>query len=116
MTGLSDRAELKEAVAGAIGSILDKIDREGRVPDAWERAYLVSAITMLFRGGYDLAGLLTMDAAASSDRRSPHAILPELLQYDTTKLRAALKEAIAEPLREWPHFGPIVFAPGSNRS
>ena len=46
---------------------------------------------MLFRGGYDLAGLLTMDAAASSDRRSPHAILPELLQYDTTKLRAALK-------------------------
>lgn len=109
----SDRAELKEAVAEAITSVLDKIDRECRSPDAWECAYLVSAITMLFRGGYDLAGLLTMDAAVSLDRRSPHASLPELPRYDTTELRAALKEAIVQPLRDWPHFGRILFSPDS---
>ncbi len=111
MTPRSERAELKEAVAGAIESVLDKIDLEGRGPDAWEHAYLVSAISMLFRGGYNLAGVLTMDAAASMERRSPNANIPEQPLYDTIVLRAALREAIAEPLRDWPHFGPIVFSP-----
>lgn len=103
------RFEFKEYVAGAIGSVLDKIDRELREPDAWELAYLVAAISMLFRGAYDLAGLHTMDAAASPERRFGSAPPPNLPHYDTTVLRKALNEAVAEPLREWPHFGPVVF-------
>ena len=110
MNERTDLEELKGAVAEALESVLDKIDRCGREPDAWERAHLVTAISLLFRGAYSLAGLQTADAAASPERRSPDPHLPDLPPYGTKLLRLALAEAVAEPLREWPHFGPIVLA------
>ena len=111
MTQLTELAELKAAVADALGSLLDKIDWERREPDPWERAHLVTAISLLFRGAYSLAALQAMNAATAPERRSPEAQLSDVSPYGLEVLRQALAEANAEPLREWPHLGPIIFTP-----
>ena len=109
-------AEKTQAVADIEGSIA-AIEKENRQPDRWERVFLVQAISMLFRGAYGLARTDAALAVTAPSGRSLTPYLPTDPLYDRINipmLRHALREAEAEPVRDYPHFGPIVFT-GSDR-
>jgi hypothetical protein len=104
-------AEKAQAVADIELSI-STIEQENRQPDHWERIFLVQAISMLFRGAYGLARTDAALAVTPPSGRSVTPYLPTDPLYDgfnITMLRHALREADTEPLRAFPHFGPIVF-------
>jgi hypothetical protein len=107
-----EQAARRLAAVAAIEDSISTIGGEDRAPDQWERVSLVSAISMLFRGAYTLALVEAGKALTPPNERSLSANLPTDPIYDRCDialLRAALREAEAEPLRLWPHFGPIVF-------
>jgi predicted nucleic acid-binding protein len=104
----NEKAEAVEAIEQA----LTTIENQTCEPDQWERALLVQAVGALFRGGYRLATVDAELALTPPNERSRAANLrpdPFLDRYSMSVLRAALREAVAQPLRDFPHFGPIVF-------
>jgi hypothetical protein len=103
-----ERAQAVEAIEHAIATI----ERDGRDPDLWERVFLVQAIGMLFRGGYSLAAVDAQLVLTPVVERSPRPHLPSDPFYDRCTLpivKAALAEALAEPVREFAQLGPIIF-------
>ncbi len=72
---------------------------------------MVSAISMLFRGAYSLGAFDAEKAMAPIDQRSAKPNLPAdpfFDRCDLALLAAALLAAEAEPVRQNPHFGPII--------
>ena len=102
--------EKDEAVAAIVGA-LSAIEADKREPDQWERALLVQAIGCLFRGAYRLATVDAQLALTPANERSRTFQQPDtsLDKYGLPLLREGLQEAKAEPLRDYPVFGPIVF-------
>jgi hypothetical protein len=104
------RAEKAEAVR-AINDALRILQRENREPDAWERQSLGTAVNATFRGAYRLAAAEADLAMTPPSMRSPEwrPSSNEVYKVCSLKnLRAALAEAEADPLRSYPHFGPVV--------
>jgi hypothetical protein len=112
----SEHEHEKGQAVEAIEQALSTIEERRREPDQWERTFLVQAISWLFRGGYRLAALdadLAMTPPSERSRASNLQPDPFLDRCNMSLLRAAFEEAAAEPVRDFPHFGPIVFTRGT---
>jgi hypothetical protein len=84
------------------------IDAAHREPDTWERLCLLRAFSLVSAGCYLLAALEARDAsltpAVPVDDRAEEGVLE---RCDLFTLFEALKEAMAEEARAYPHLGPM---------
>lgn len=109
----SERQSEKAAAVDAIEKALIEIGAKKREPDMWERVLLVQAVGALFRGAYRLAMVDAELAMTPPNERSHSTNLhPDAFvqRCDSALLRVAFREAAAEPIRDHPAFGPVVFA------
>jgi hypothetical protein len=109
----SEREQEKAEAAEAIERALTTIERQGREPDQWERAFLVQAISWLFRGGYRLAAVDAELALTPASERSRTPNLrpdPLLDRCNLGLLRQAYQETTVQPVTDFPAFGPIRFS------
>jgi hypothetical protein len=108
----SEREQERAEAVEAIELTLSAIEGQHREPDQWERAFLLQAVDWLFRGGYRLA---TVDAELAltppNERSRASNIRPDatLDRCNISVLRAAFRDAAAQPVSDFPAFGPIVF-------
>lgn len=108
----AERERERSDAVEAIEHTLSTIEGEHREPDQWERAFLVQAISWLFRGGYRLAVVdadLALTPLNERGRASNIGPDPILDRCNVSLLRAAFQDATAQPLRDYPAFGPIIF-------
>jgi hypothetical protein len=94
-----------------IGLALHVIDQQRRNPDTWERVYLVHALSSTFAGCYGLASTEAQLAMTPPDQRGAmpaSSTDPIFDRCDLPLLMKALRAAQEEPVREFPHLGPIV--------
>ncbi len=107
---LAARAAEKADAVEAIEYAFSAVQREGRAPDTWEQECLVEAIGALFRGLYSLASVNAKIALTPADKRSAYWLAEDGLPHcDMPSLSRAFAIAVAEPVRQTGHFGPIVF-------
>ena len=112
MSVLDDRYLTRDAdkaqALGEIAAVLAMIDAAHREPDVWERLCLLRAFSLLSAGCYLLAALEARDAsltpALPMDDRVEQTVIERL---DLFTLFEALKEAMAEEARAYPHLGPM---------
>jgi hypothetical protein len=110
----AERVQEKADAVGAIENTLATIEGQRREPDLWEREFLRQAIGWLFRGGYRSAAVNAELALTPHNQRSPLTNIrpdPLLDRCDIALLRSAFQESTAQPVREFPHLGPIHFEP-----
>ena len=107
----AERAAEKASAVENIEIALRAVESSGCEPDWWEREQLVEAIGALFRGAYRLALCEAELALAPRNERSPDttAKCGDLARFSLSDLRRAFVVAKDEPLRRFPHSGPIVF-------
>ena len=106
---LAERQKEKDEAVEAVEQALSAIEADNREPDQWERALLVQGVGCLFRGAYRLAAI---DAQLAQTPPNERADLPDdnsLDRFNLFVLRAGLQEAMAEPLQDYPVWGPVVF-------
>ncbi|MCX8255407.1 hypothetical protein RHAL1_03433 [Beijerinckiaceae bacterium RH AL1] len=97
----------KAQALGEIAAVLAMIDAEHREPDAWERLSLLRAFSLVSSGCYLLATLEARDASLRPDvPMDERAAEPVLERCDLLTMFEALKEAMAEEARPYPHLGP----------
>jgi len=100
----------KDTATEEIAVALNRFTDARQNPDVWERMCLVRAVSEVFSGRYSLAITDARLALTPLNERSPLAKLPNDPSFercDLELLRRELRAAIAEPVREFPHFGPI---------
>jgi hypothetical protein len=105
----AERQQEKHKAVEVIEHALSAIGADNREPDQWERALLVQAVGCLFRGAYRLAAV---DAQLAQTPPNERANLPDdnsLDRFNLSVLRAGMQEAVAEPLRDYAVWGPVVF-------
>jgi len=108
----ADRQQEKNQAVAAIERALSSIEADAGDPDQWERTFLVQAVGCVFRGAYRLAAVDAELALTPPNKRSPAPNLqadPFLDKCDVALLRKGLREAEAEPVKDYPEFGPVVF-------
>jgi hypothetical protein len=108
----SEREQEKTEAVEAIEHALATIEGQRREPDKWERLFLVQAIGWLFRGGYRLAAVdaeLALTPVSERSRASSIRPDPFLDRCNVSLLRQAYQEAAAQPLTDFPAFGPVIF-------
>lgn len=101
----------KETATAEIAMVINRLMEERREPDHWEWVCLVRALEEVFSGCYGLAITNARFALTPPEERSPLAKLPVdpfLDRCDLQLLSRVLRQAVAEPVQEFPHFGPIV--------
>jgi hypothetical protein len=104
--------EKKDAIE-SLEEVLASVEQQHREPDQWERVHFVHGLASLFAGAYTLAACEADLALTPPAERSLRARLPADPIFDRCSiafLREALREAEAEPLQRFPHFGRVVFA------
>ena len=112
MTLLDERMQMRGAdkaqALGAIAAVLAAIDGAHREPDTWERLCLLRAFSLVSAGCYLVAAAEARDASLTP-RRPPDEVAaePVIGRCDLLTLFAALKEAMAEEPRLYPHLGPM---------
>ena len=112
MSSFDDIYETRKAdkaqALGEIAAVLAMIDGEHRDPDAWERLCLLRAFSLVSSGCYLLAVLEARDASLQpSISLKDRASEPTLERCDLPTMFEALKEAMAEDARLYPHLGPM---------
>jgi len=112
MTTLDDRLQTRNAdkaqALGEIAAVLAMIDAEHRDPDTWERLCLLRAFSLISAGCYLLAVLEARDASVTPSRALDEiASEPVIERCDLLTFFEALKEAMAEDARLYPHLGPM---------
>ena len=70
---LQERQADKDNALAEIAVVLDRLETEARNPDAWERGFLVHALSAQFAGLYRFA---TMDARLALATPAEHAATP----------------------------------------
>lgn len=103
------QAEKDEAVAD-VWAVIAVLESERRQPDPWERICLSRALAALFSGCYSLAMVEARMAQTPPNERSPMASLtmdPVIARMDVALARRALALAQGEPVRRFPHLGPV---------
>ena len=96
----SEREQERAEAVAAIEYALVTIEGQHREPDQWERAFLVQAVSWLFRGGYRLAAVDAELALTPPSERSRASNLrpdPLLDRCTVSLLRQAYQEAAAQP-------------------
>jgi hypothetical protein len=101
----ADAADAAKAIETAL-SALEKTQRE---PDAWESAYLAHAISEYLRGMYRLALIDAGTTLTPIDRRGDKGPADQTERFSLGALRKAFAGVQDEPIRQFPHFGPIRF-------
>ncbi len=112
MSLFDDRMETRGAdkaqALGDIASVLAKIDAHHRDPEPWEQLCLIRAFSLISAGCYLLASLEARDAAHPPSKDiGARADEPVLRRCDLGTMFEALKEAMAEDARLYPHLGPM---------
>lgn len=108
----SKREQERTEAIEAIEYALSAVEGERREPDQWERTFLLQAVDWLFRGGYRLAAVDAELALTPPNERSRATnIQPDatLDRCNISVLRAAFRDSAAQPIRDFPAFGPIIF-------
>jgi hypothetical protein len=108
----SERERERTEAIEAIEHALSAIEGQRREPDQWERAFLLQAISWLFRGGYRIAAVdadLAMTPPTERSRTSNLRPDPVIDRCNISVLRTAFREAAAQPVSDFPAFGPIIF-------
>ena len=103
------QAEKDEAIA-AVWVVLNALNAARRQPDLWERICLSRALAALFSGCYSLAMVKARTARTPQDERGHTVSLtidPVIARMDITLAQKALTLAQSEPLRQFPHLGPV---------
>ena len=103
------QAEKDEAVAD-VWAVIAALEADRRQPDTWERVCLSRALATLFSGCYSLPMVEARMALTPPEERSPTASLsvdPIIARMDVVLARKALTLAQDEPLRRFPHLGPV---------
>ena len=101
------RAADKAQALGEIAAVLAMIDAEKREPEIWERLSLLRAFSLISAGCYNIAVLEARDASLAPTRDVGDLLAePVLGRCDLLTLFEALKEAMAEEPRLYPHLGP----------
>jgi hypothetical protein len=109
---VAEQRELREQAVDLIGLCLDWFDDLRRPPDAWERAHLAIAISLLRAGAYTLAIFEVQLAATRPEVRNPAVITavdPVIRALDLVALRAGFADAAVTPLKEIPELPPFSF-------
>ena len=105
---MQTRGADKAQALGEVAAVLARIDAEHRDPGTWERLCLLRAFSHISAGCYLIAVIETRDAMLD-----PNANLedlptePVIQRLDLPTLFAALKEAMGEDARLYPHVGPM---------
>ena len=112
MTALDERLQTRNAdkaqALGEIAAVLAMIDAEHRDPETWERLCLLRAFSLISAGCYLLAVAEARDASLQPTRPLDEiAAEPVIERCDLLTLFEALKEAMAEDARLYPHLGPM---------
>ena len=110
---LEERKRDKRIASAWLREGIATIGAEGRQPDMWERVCLAHGISALLRGQYSMSAMDAELALTPPARRSPQWRPPSdpfFARCDLAVLSNALAEVEQEPVRPFPHFGPIVFA------
>ncbi len=112
MNAIDDRLRLRAAdkaqSLGEIAAVLAMIDADGREPEPWERLCLLRAFSLVSAGCYNLAVLEARDASVAPLRAMDDTLAePVLAHCDLPVLFEALKEAMGEEPRAYPHLGPL---------
>ena len=110
---LADRKRDKRIATAYLRESIATIGAEGRQPDMWERACLTHGISALLRGQYSMSAMDAELALTPPTQRSPQWRPPSdpfFARCDLALLANTLAEVAEEPVRAFPHFGPIVFA------
>jgi len=111
----SDRERERTEAIEAIEHALSAIEGQRREPDQWERAFLLQAVSWLFRGGYRIAAVDADLALTPANERSRASNLrpdPVIDRCNLAVLRSAFQDAAAQPVSDFPAFGPIIFTRG----
>lgn len=105
---MQTRSADKAQALGEVATLLALIDSEQREPNTWERLCLLRAFSLIAAGCYGLALLETRELAAKPrpDLREMDSE-PVLEACTLGTLFEALKEAMAEEARLYPHLGPL---------
>ena len=101
-------AEKADALV-SIDAAIATFDALRRNPDQWERVHLVRALVSVFSGRYGIA-LTAARLAVTPPTQRVEALLPHdptVDQCDLPMLVQLTKAARAEPVRRFPHLGPI---------
>ena len=112
MNVLDDRMQTRNAdkaqALGEIATVLARIDADHREPETWERLCLLRAFSLIASGCYLLAVMEARDATMrpthAMDEREAEPVIEGL---DLLTMFEALKEAMAEDARLYPHLGPM---------
>ena len=111
----SERERERNEAVEAIEQALSAIEGQRREPDPWERAFLLQAVSWLFRGGYRIAAVDAELALTPPNERSRASNLrpdPLIDRCNMSVLRTAFQEAAGQPVSDFPAFGPIIFTRG----
>lgn len=105
------RAADKAQALGEIAAVLAMMDAAKREPETWERLSLLRAFAFVAVGCYGLALLEARDASLAPTREITDLLAePVLARCDLMTMFAALREAMAEAPRLYPHVGPTALA------
>lgn len=110
-THMQLREKEKAQAIADIAAVLDTIAHASRAPDLWERVHLAHALSSVFSGCYNLARTDARLAMTPVNERSLDPGLPTdptFDKIDMPMLSKALHIAVAEPVRQFPCFGPVV--------
>ena len=105
------RTAERQAAAIFIRDAITSTAKDHQEPDHWERVHIARALNSFFRGAYGLAMTEADLSLTPKAQRSPQARLPTDPFYERCTaafLRKNLWELCSEPVRAFPHFGPIV--------
>ena len=112
--GQSSATDEKLRAAEGIEAVLSILESAQREPDQWGSLCLAEAVSALFRGLYRLAFVEAGQALMPVDQRSEEGLPKPTKQFSLRELRDAFTVAEAEPVRPFPHFGPIHFPSDNN--
>ena len=107
---IKERTAERDLAVAEIGHVLNLIQEGHRQPDAWERVHLVYAFFAMFAGCYELGAAEARLALTLSSERSATTSLPTGLIFehcDLSRLIEFQQAVQAEPVQEFPHFGPV---------
>jgi hypothetical protein len=109
MDGHNRQDELREHALNMLASAVAHFDEAGFDPDAWQGWNLAQAFNEMTRGCYSSAAISVRDAILPKHERPLDKLPNDFGTIDRRLLSRLLENARAEPVRQFPHHGPLVY-------